>query len=169
MPHSWHSCVWLIFSCNSVDFLHTGHRPEATWVGDQDNILLPCGINGFTERPHPSQSDFHQFVYLIKLFKSHRVQTIARHFYNELINEFDRFDQSTHNDFDSNSVIIYSHRLYFVLELVTSCSTYGWFSRCFVRWLCKAAPIIEVDILSFVVTPWTVTFIWLLVVNVLNL
>ena len=42
MPHTWHSCVWLIFSCNSVDFLHTGHRPEATWVGDQDNILLPC-------------------------------------------------------------------------------------------------------------------------------
>ena len=46
MPHTWHSCVWLILSCNSVDFLHTGHRPEATWVGDQDNILLPCGING---------------------------------------------------------------------------------------------------------------------------
>ena len=61
----------------------------------------------------------------MKLFKSHRVQTSARHFYNELIDEFDRFDQSTHNDFDSNSGIIYSHRLYFVLELVTSCSTYG--------------------------------------------
>lgn len=58
MPHTWHSRVELIFSCNSVDFLHTGHRPETTWVGGQDNILWPCGINGFTERPHSSQSDF---------------------------------------------------------------------------------------------------------------
>ena len=33
--------------------------------------------------------------------------------------------QPGHNDFDSNSGIIYSHRLFFVLELVASCSTYG--------------------------------------------
>lgn len=58
MPHTWHNRVELIFSCNSVDFLHTGHCPETTWVGDQDNILWPYGINGFTERPYPRQSDF---------------------------------------------------------------------------------------------------------------